>query len=56
MAKQAREVVNLECSECKRINYQTTKNVRPKVGKVKPLNLKKYCKWCKKHHLHKEVK
>jgi large subunit ribosomal protein L33 len=56
MAKQAREVVNLECSECKRINYQTTKNTKPKTGKPTPLNLNKYCKWCKKHTEHKEVK
>jgi len=40
------------CSECSRINYYTskTKNVEGK------LELKKYCKWCKKSILHSEKK
>ena len=46
-------LVKLECSECKRINYYSRKN--KKVLKDR-LELKKFCKWCKKHTLHKETK
>jgi len=53
MAKEARPVINLECSECQRRNYATTKNV--KTSKTR-LELKKYCKWCRKRTIHKETK
>lgn len=43
----------LQCFECKRINYFTRKS--KKMGEKK-LELKKYCKWCRKHTLHKEGK
>jgi len=45
--------VALVCSECKRKNYTTTKNRNKKMNKIE---LKKYCKFCKKHTLHKESK
>lgn len=48
-----REIVHLACAECKRRNYTTTKNKR---NTSKKLELKKYCKWDKKHTLHKETK
>ncbi len=47
-----REPIELECSECGRRNYSTTKN-RNKRDKIQ---VRKYCKWCKKHTEHKEVK
>ncbi len=47
------ELVALQCSECKRRNYTTVKNRRNTQGK---LELKKYCKFDKKHTLHKETK
>lgn len=53
MAKDAREVITLECPVCKERNYQTNKNT--KLQKEK-LELKKYCKTCKKHTPHKETK
>jgi large subunit ribosomal protein L33 len=54
MAKaKAIEQVALQCSECKRRNYTTVKNRRNTQGK---LELKKYCKFDKKHTLHKETK
>jgi len=53
MAKKNRPVITLACSECQRKNYATTKNVQQQKEK---LQLNKYCKWCKKHTLHKEVK
>ena len=45
--------IKLQCTVCKRINYHTTKN-----KKVNPeeLELKKFCKWCRKHQPHKEMK
>lgn len=53
MAKKNRPVIILECTECKRRNYATTKNV--KTSKER-LELKKYCKWDKKMTIHKETK
>lgn len=45
--------VGLKCEECGDINYTTTKNSKTMTEK---LALKKYCRRCKKHTLHKEVK
>ena len=46
-------LTKLECNECHGINYNTTRN--KKMVKER-LILKKYCKKCKKHTLHKETK
>jgi large subunit ribosomal protein L33 len=50
----AREnIAKLKCSVCKNINYFTTRNKK----KVKEkLEMKKHCRVCRKHTLHKEVK
>jgi large subunit ribosomal protein L33 len=48
-----REVVTLACLDCKERNYSTTKNRRNTPDR---LELKKYCKRCRKHTGHKEVK
>lgn len=45
--------VTLECTECKRRNYTTSKN---KSTNTDRLELKKYCKWDNKHTVHKETK
>lgn len=45
--------VTLACSECKQRNYITTKD---KKNNPERLQLKKYCKFCHKHTLHKETK
>ncbi len=42
--------VTLACSECKSRNYKTTKSPNQLV------ELKKFCKQCKKHTLHRETK
>ncbi len=47
------ETIHLQCSECKRKNYTTTKNKQNVTDK---LELKKFCKHDKKHTMHKEVK
>ncbi|MFA6042339.1 MAG: 50S ribosomal protein L33 [Patescibacteria group bacterium] len=46
-------LIKLECTVCKHVNYHTHKNV--KTIKVR-LQLKKHCTWCGKHTLHKESK
>ncbi|MFA6553837.1 MAG: 50S ribosomal protein L33 [Patescibacteria group bacterium] len=46
-------LVKFECTECKRVNYHSKKN--KKILKTR-LEMKKYCKWCKKHTMHKETK
>ena len=48
-----REIITLQCTECKRRNYTTTRNKKQQTEK---LQLKKYCKFDRKHTLHKEVK
>jgi len=46
-------MIKFECTSCKRINYFSHKN--KKLLKER-LELKKYCKHCKKHTPHKETK
>lgn len=48
-----RDVVLLVCQECKRKNYSFTKNKKGQSGK---LEVKKYCKFDRKHTVHKESK
>lgn len=43
----------LACTECKQRNYFTQKN---KKNDPDRLELRKYCKHCGKHTLHKETK
>ncbi|HDM31867.1 MAG TPA: 50S ribosomal protein L33, partial [bacterium] len=43
----------LKCSECGRINYYTYKSKR---SGNKKLELRKYCRWCRKHTIHKETR
>jgi len=46
-------LIKFECMVCKKVNYFSTKNKK----KIKTrLELKKLCKTCKKHTLHKETK
>ena len=46
-----RELVILECKECKRRNYTTDKNRRTISGR---LSKKKYCPFERKHTVHQE--
>ena len=48
-----REIVTLQCGECKERNYSTTKNKKTTTGR---LEFSKFCKRCRKHTAHKEVK
>ena len=45
--------ITLACSDCKPRNYDTLKN---KKNDPDRLELKKYCRFCRKHKLHKETK
>ncbi len=53
MAKGSRQIITLECTECKNRNYVTTKNIKKTTER---LELKKFCHICRKHTLHKETK
>lgn len=56
MAKSNREIVGMVCTECKSRNYVTKRNKvnMQQKGEVTKLELKKFCKNCKKMTLHKE--
>ncbi len=45
--------VTLACTECKQRNYNTMKN---KKNDPDRLEMRKYCRFCRKHTLHKETK
>jgi large subunit ribosomal protein L33 len=47
------EKIQLQCGECKQRNYSTTKN---KKNVTERLELRKYCRFCRKHTVHKEVR
>jgi large subunit ribosomal protein L33 len=53
MAAGHRINVTLECQVCKHRNYSKTKNRRNTPEK---LNIKKYCRFCRRHTEHKETK
>ncbi len=48
----ARDIVHLQCTECKRRNYTADRN---KKQQTKKLQFNKYCRFCRKHTPHKEV-
>ena len=45
--------ITLACSECKQRNYNTMKN---KKNDPERLEMNKYCRFCRKHTVHKESK
>jgi large subunit ribosomal protein L33 len=48
-----REIITLACTECKRRNYTTTRNKRQNTER---LEIKKFCRFDRKHTVHREVK
>jgi len=58
-AKGNRVVIHLECTTCRKAEtagvsrYSTVKNRRKTTGRIE---LKKYCRFEKKHTVHKETK
>jgi large subunit ribosomal protein L33 len=63
MERTRRAPIVLVCTECKARNYKTTKRASAAVlpgtdpgGATEPVELKKFCKTCQKHTVHKETK
>ena len=52
-SKKMREIIALACTICKQRNYSTMKN---KKNDPDRLERNKFCKFCRKHIAHKEVK
>lgn len=52
-SKLKEQMIRLRCTPCKRVNYYKRKN---KKGVERKIEIKKFCKWCKKHTTHKESK
>jgi large subunit ribosomal protein L33 len=48
-----RDNIQLACGECKRRNYTSTRN---KKKQTERLEVRKYCRFCRRHTIHKEVK
>lgn len=46
-------MIKLECTVCKRANYFSTKNKKTLKNR---LEMKKFCRHCRKHVVHKETK
>ena len=45
--------ITMACTECKQRNYTTKKN---KKNTTDRLEMSKYCKFCKKHTVHRETR
>ncbi len=45
--------ITLACTECKQRNYDTMKKKENNQGRME---MNKYCRFCRKHTLHKETK
>ena len=48
-----REIIQFQCTECKRRNYSNTKNKKTTTERIE---LKKFCPFCRKHQPHRETK
>ncbi|MCX5757429.1 MAG: 50S ribosomal protein L33 [Candidatus Hydrogenedentes bacterium] len=48
-----REQITLQCTECKRRNYT---GMRDKRKNTERLEMKKFCRFDRKHTVHREVK
>lgn len=55
MAKEARKLVTLECSQCKKRGYHTEKRMKGQ-DVIKRIELLKYCAKDRARTLHKETK
>ncbi|OUM95036.1 MAG: 50S ribosomal protein L33 [Thermobacillus sp. ZCTH02-B1] len=48
-----RVIITLACTNCKQRNYTTSKNKRTTPDRIE---LRKYCKFCNEHTLHRETR
>jgi large subunit ribosomal protein L33 len=53
MASDKRPPITLACEVCKRRNYVTVKS---RANTRERLAVKKYCRWCQQHTLHRETR
>ncbi len=53
MANTSRNKITLACTVCNQRNYDTFKNKKNDPDRIE---IKKYCKFCKTHTVHKETK
>ncbi len=49
----SRVKITLACEECKQRNYDTMKNKKNDPDRVE---IKKYCRFCRKHTVHRETR
>ncbi|MBI1974882.1 MAG: 50S ribosomal protein L33 [Parcubacteria group bacterium] len=52
-SKFSENLIKLQCTTCKRVNYFSRKNKKKVERKIE---LKKWCRWCRRHTPHKETK
>lgn len=45
--------ITLACTECKQRNYTTTKDKKKTAERIE---LRKHCRFCNAHTIHKEIK
>jgi large subunit ribosomal protein L33 len=48
-----RPTITLACGECKRRTYTSRKN---KLNDRDRIELRKYCRWCRRHTAHRETR
>ena len=48
-----RDIITFQCQECKNRNYSSTKNKKTTTERIE---LKKFCRQCRKHQPHREIK
>jgi len=52
-AKGGSSIITMQCSECRERNYSTVKNKRNDPDR---LELRKFCRRCRVHRVHRETK
>ncbi|PYS47233.1 MAG: 50S ribosomal protein L33 [Acidobacteria bacterium] len=48
-----RDIITMQCADCKERNYSTTKN---KKKNTERMEMKKFCRRCRHHTVHRETK
>ncbi|GMA50479.1 50S ribosomal protein L33 [Alicyclobacillus contaminans] len=48
-----RVIITLACTDCKQRNYTTTKNKKNDPDRIE---LKKFCRYCNSHTVHRETR
>jgi large subunit ribosomal protein L33 len=48
-----RDIITLQCNDCKNRNYTTTKNKKKHTDR---LEIKRFCPKCRQHRAHREVR